>query len=60
MSKKKETLPYLDNFVVSEKWIRDILRKGLKKKSREFYIIKSFSKIKGNRYYIELEKEFKL
>lgn len=58
--KLTETLPYSDNFVASERWVRDTLRKGLKRKSREFYIIKSFSKIEGNRYYIELKKEFKL
>ena len=56
----KKDLSYFDSFVTSEEWIKSSLRKGLVKKSREFYIIKSVNRLTDGRYFIELEKEFKL
>ena len=56
----KKELPYTTHFVATDQWVRDSLRKGLKKSSREFYFVKSVCLIADNRYFIELEKEFKL
>jgi hypothetical protein len=56
---KNNEMPYTDSFITSEEWIKDCLRKGLKKKSREFYIVKSVNRLDDGHYLIELEKEFK-
>ncbi len=57
---ESKELSYHDNFVTSERWVLDTLRKGLVKKSREFYVIKSVNRLDDGRYFIELEKEFKI
>ena len=56
----KKEFPYTDSFITSERWIKDSLRKGLTKKSRDFYIISGVSRLSDGRYLIELEKEFKI
>lgn len=57
---KIDKLPYTDSFVTSEEWVKKSLRKGLRKRSRDFYFIKSVNRLNDGRYFIELEKEFKL
>lgn len=59
MSKTKE-LPYYQNFITTEEWVRKTLRKGLVKKSREFYIVKSVDRLQDGKYLIQLEQEFKV
>lgn len=56
----KPQLPYYDEFVTSEEWVRKTLRKGLNKKSRDFYYIKNVDRLSDGKYLIRLEKEFKI
>lgn len=60
MTEKQGELPYTDSFTTSEAWVKETLRKGLKKKSREFYVIESVNRLADGRYFIELKKEFKI
>ncbi len=57
---KIKELPYTDSFKTTEVWIKETLRKGLTKKFREFYFIKSVNRLNDGNYFIELEKEFEL
>lgn len=58
--KEKKELPYTDNFVASEEWVKESLRKGLVKRSREFYSVKSVDRLVSGKYFIELEKAFNI
>lgn len=58
--KEKKELPYTDHFIATEDWVKKTLRKGLKKRSREFYIVTSVNRLNNGEYFIKLEKEFKL
>lgn len=59
-NRKIEELPYTDTFITSEEWIRTTLRKGLRKRSREFYYVKSVNRLNDGRYFIELEKSWNI
>lgn len=58
--KQTEELPYTTHFVATEQQVKDSLRKGLKKKSREFYVVTSVDRLANGKYFVELEKEFKI
>lgn len=60
MKKPKPELPYTTHFVTDEEWVKKTLRKGLVKRSREFYIVKSVDQLANGRFFIELEEEFKI
>lgn len=60
MKKQPEGLPYTTHFVASEEWVKKTLRKGLVKRSREYYFVKSVDQLANGRWFIELEKEFKI
>ena len=60
IGKEKIELPFRDNFIIDGSWIRKNLRKGLTKKSREFYYVRTVNKLDDDRWLIELEKEYRI
>lgn len=56
----KDELPYYDQFIMTDQHVRELIRKGLKKKSREYYFVKAIDKLGDGKYLIRLEQDFKM
>lgn len=60
MKKTMNELPFSTAEIAGEGWILNTLRKGLKKKFRDFYVVKSVDSLSDGKYLLRLEKELKI
>lgn len=58
MTKDEKILPPINKFIVSEQWVKTIIRKGLRKKSRDFYFVTNIDRLSDGKYLIRLEKDY--